>query len=104
MMGGSVNFPGLSCLRPQAYYRWKKQFGDFGTAEVRELRQLREKNQKLRTLVADLTLDKTILREAQQPGHAATVQCQAASISTLYRSPAASNSAWIARRTNTDSG
>ena len=48
----------------QTYYRWKKQFGDLGTAEVRELRQLREENRKLKQLVADLSLDKTILREA----------------------------------------
>jgi len=48
----------------QTYYRWKKQFGDLGTAEVRELRQLREENRKLKTLVADLTLDKAMLRDA----------------------------------------
>jgi len=47
----------------QTYYRWKKQFGDLGTAEVRELRQLREENRKLKQLVADLSLDKQILRE-----------------------------------------
>jgi putative transposase len=38
--------------------------GTWGRPEVRELRQLREENRKLKTLVADLTLDKTILREA----------------------------------------
>ena len=42
----------------------EKQFGDLGTAEVRELRQLREENRKPKQLVADLSLDKTILREA----------------------------------------
>ena len=51
-------------ISEETCYRWKKQFGDLGTAEVRELRQLREENRKLKTLVADLTLDKTILREA----------------------------------------
>ena len=51
-------------ISEQTYYRWKKQFGDLGTAEVRELRQLREENRKLKQLVADLSLDKTILREA----------------------------------------
>jgi len=35
-----------------------------GVAELRELRQLREENRKLKTLVADLSLDKTILQEA----------------------------------------
>ena len=51
-------------ISEQTYYRWKKRFGDLGTAEVRELRQLREENRKLKGLVADLSLDKQILREA----------------------------------------
>ena len=51
-------------ISEQTFYRWKKRFGDLGTAEVRELRQLREENRKLKQVVADLTLDKTILREA----------------------------------------
>ena len=46
------------------FYRWKKRFGSLGVPEVRELRQLREENRKLKQLVADLTLDKHILREA----------------------------------------
>src|SRR5215475_3483793 len=50
-------------ISEQTYYRWNKQFGDLGTAEVRELRQLREENRKLKQLVADLSLDKQILRE-----------------------------------------
>jgi putative transposase len=51
-------------ISEQTYYRGKKRFGDLGTAEVRELRQLREENRKLKQVVADLTLDKTILKEA----------------------------------------
>ncbi len=43
------------------FYRWKKQFGEIGVAELRELR---EENKKLKQVVADLTLDKQILREA----------------------------------------
>ena len=46
------------------FYRWKRKFGDLGVTEVRELKQLREENRKLKTLVAELSLDKTILREA----------------------------------------
>jgi len=46
------------------FYRWKKQYGGLGVSELRELRQLREENRKLKGLVADLTLDKQILREA----------------------------------------
>ena len=44
--------------------RWKKRFGRLGVPEVRGLRQLREENRKLKQLVADLTLDTQILREA----------------------------------------
>jgi putative transposase len=46
------------------FYRWKKRFGSLGVPELRELRQLREENRKLKGLVADLSLDKTILQES----------------------------------------
>lgn len=46
------------------FYRWKKKFGGMGVSELRELRQLKDENYKLKQLVADLSLDKTILQEA----------------------------------------
>ena len=46
------------------FYRWKKRFGGLGVSELRELRQLKDENRKLKQLVADLSLDKTILQEA----------------------------------------
>ena len=46
------------------FHRWRKRFGTLGTPEVRELRQLREENRRLKSVVADLTLDKTILQES----------------------------------------
>ena len=46
------------------YFRWKKSYGSLGVPELRELRQLRDENRRLKTLVADLSLDKTILQEA----------------------------------------
>jgi len=45
------------------FYRWKKQFGDMGVAEVRRLKQLEEENRQLKRLVADLTLDKQMLHD-----------------------------------------
>jgi len=48
------------------YFRWKKTYGNLGVPELRELRQLRDENRRLKTLVADLSLDKTILQEALQ--------------------------------------
>ena len=47
----------------QAFYSWKKRYAGVGVSELRELRQLREENRQLKTLVADLTLDKHILQE-----------------------------------------
>jgi len=46
------------------FFRWKKQCGGLGVTELRKLRQLRDENRKLKSLVADLSLDKTILQEA----------------------------------------
>ncbi len=48
------------------FYRWRKRFGTLGVSELRELRHRREENRKLKGLVADLSLDKTILQEALQ--------------------------------------
>ena len=45
-------------------YRWKKQYTGLDVGELRELRQLREENRRLKGVVADLTLDKAMLREA----------------------------------------
>jgi putative transposase len=46
------------------FYRWKKQYAGLDVGELRELRALRDENAKLRRVVADLVLDKTILKEA----------------------------------------
>ena len=45
------------------FYRWKKGFAGMGTAEIRRLKQLEEENAKLKRLVADLSLDKTMLQD-----------------------------------------
>ena len=45
------------------FYRWKKQFAGMGTVEIRRLKQLEEENAKLKRLVADLSLDKTMLQD-----------------------------------------
>jgi putative transposase len=47
----------------QAFYSWKRKYAGLALNDLRELRQLREENRKLKTLVADLTLDKHILQE-----------------------------------------
>lgn len=48
------------------FYRWKKKFAGMGVAEIRRLKQLEDENVKLKRLVADLSLDKTMLQDALQ--------------------------------------
>ncbi|SDV48937.1 putative transposase [Chitinasiproducens palmae] len=45
------------------FYNWKKKYGGLGPSELRRLRQLEEENTKLKRLVADLSLDKTMLQD-----------------------------------------
>ncbi len=45
------------------FYRWKKQFAGMGVSEIRRLKQLEDENARLKKLVADLTLDKTMLQD-----------------------------------------
>ncbi len=50
-------------ISEQTFYRWKKKYGGLMPSEVRKLRQLEEENQRLKRLVADLSLDKEMLQE-----------------------------------------
>ena len=45
------------------FFRWKAKYGELGTPELRRLRLLEEENQKLKQLVADLSLDKRMLQD-----------------------------------------
>ena len=46
------------------YYRWRKEFGGLKTDQVKRLKDLETENARLRKAIADLTLDKLILKEA----------------------------------------
>ena len=45
------------------FYRWKKEYGGMEPNQVRELKQLRDENERLKKLVADLSLDKAMLQD-----------------------------------------
>ncbi len=45
------------------FFRWRKRFAGMGVAEIRRLKPLEDENAKLKKLVADLTLDKTMLQD-----------------------------------------
>ncbi len=44
-------------------YRWRKTYAGIGKPEARRLRDLEQENARLKTLVADLSLDNDILKE-----------------------------------------
>jgi transposase-like protein len=46
------------------YYRWKKEYGRLDVDQAKRLKGLETENGRLKKLVADLSLDNAILREA----------------------------------------
>ena len=46
------------------YYNWRKQYGQMKLDQVKQLKSLQKENAQLKKLVADLSLDKAILKEA----------------------------------------
>ncbi len=50
----------------QTFYRWRNEYGGMKADAVKRLKQLEEENRRLKKAVADLTLDKQILQEANE--------------------------------------
>ncbi len=51
-------------ITEQTYYRWRKEYGGMKTVQVKRLKELEKENSHLKKAVAELTLDKLILKEA----------------------------------------
>jgi len=50
----------------QTYYRWRKEYGGLRIEQARKLKNLEKENARLKKLVADLSLDNAILKEAAE--------------------------------------
>jgi len=50
----------------QTYHRWRNQYGGMKANAMKRLKQLEEENRRLKKAVAELTLDKQILKEANE--------------------------------------
>ena len=50
----------------QTYYRWRREYGGMKTSQAKRLKELEKENQLLKRAVADLTMDKLILKEAAE--------------------------------------
>jgi transposase-like protein len=47
----------------QTYYRWRKEYGGMRIDQAKRLKELEKENVRLKKIVADLSLDKDILKE-----------------------------------------
>ena len=53
-------------ITEQTYYRWRKQYGGMQVEQARRLKELEQENSRLKKLVADLSLDNSILKEVSK--------------------------------------
>ena len=53
-------------ITQQTYYRWRKEYGGLRIEQAKKLKSLEKENALLKKLVADLSLDNAILKEATE--------------------------------------
>jgi putative transposase len=53
-------------ISEQTYYRWRKEYGGMRVDQAKRLKELEQENSRLKKLVADLSLDNAILKEANR--------------------------------------
>jgi transposase-like protein len=53
-------------ISEQTYYRWRREYGGLKIDQAKRLKDLEQENARLKRAVADLTLDKLILKEAAE--------------------------------------
>jgi putative transposase len=51
-------------ITEQTYYRWRREYGGMRVEQAKRLKELEKENNRLKKLVADITLDNAILKEA----------------------------------------
>ena len=53
-------------IAEQTYYRWRKDYGSVSVDQARRLKEVEKENTRFGKLVADLSLDKAILKEVAE--------------------------------------
>ena len=64
-----LNVEEVACslgIAPQSYYRWRKEYGGMKVDQAKRLKELEQENNRLKRLVADLSLDNSILKEVSR--------------------------------------
>ncbi len=61
---------GMICKRleiaEQTYYKWRKEYGGIRLDQAKRLKALEQENARLKKIVADLSIDNSILKEASR--------------------------------------
>jgi transposase-like protein len=64
-----------AAITEQTYFRWRNEYGGLQVDQARRLKELEQENAKLKRLLAELSLDKLVLKdiasETSEPGAAA---------------------------------
>ena len=55
-----------AAISEQSYFRWRKEYGGLQIEQARRLKDLERENARLRRLVADLSLEKQVLKDIAQ--------------------------------------
>ena len=55
-----------AAITAQTYYRWRKEFGGLKLDQAKRLKELEKENNRLKRLVAELSLEKQVLRDVAQ--------------------------------------
>ena len=53
-------------ITEQTYYRWRKEYGGLKLDQARRLKELEKENARLKRLVAELSIEKQVLRDVAQ--------------------------------------
>jgi putative transposase len=55
-----------AAITQQTYYRWRKEFGGLKLDQAKRMKELERENTKLKRLVAELSLEKQILKDVAE--------------------------------------
>jgi len=66
LMSQGVSAP-VACreagISQQSYYRWRKEYGGLEVDQAKRMKELERENTRLKRLVADLSLERQILKD-----------------------------------------
>ena len=51
-------------ISEMTYYKWRKEYGGLRVDQAKRFKEIEQENQRLRKVIADLTIDNSILKEA----------------------------------------